>query len=161
MQNIIFHGSHVELTLDQSKTDIYRRGNIVVIAKTGNDLCPVTWLKKYVQLADLNSNPEFFIFRSRCFFKLQKMYKLNKNNCPLSYARAREILLKALDDIGFDKSRFCLHSLRSEEASTAANKGVSERLLKAYGRSSSDRAKDGYIKDNLRSQMLVSLNLGI
>ena len=50
------------------------------------------------------------------------------------YTRAREILLKALDDIGFDKSRFGLHSLRSGGASTAANKGVSERLLKAYGR---------------------------
>ena len=113
MKNIIFHDSHVELTLDKSKTDIYRRGNTVVIAKTGNDLCPVTWLKKYVQLADLNSNPEFFIFRSLCFFKSQKTYKLNKNNRPLSYTRAREILLKALDDIGFDKSRFGLHSLRS------------------------------------------------
>ena len=91
----------------------------------------------------------------------QKTYKLNKNNCPLSYTRAQEILLKALDDIDFDKSRFDLHSLRSGGASTAANKGVSERLLKAHGRWSSDRAKDGYIKDNLRSQMSVSLNLGI
>jgi hypothetical protein len=36
MKNIIFHDSHVELTLDQSKTGIYRRGNTVVIAKTGN-----------------------------------------------------------------------------------------------------------------------------
>jgi integrase len=91
MKNIIFHDSHVELTLDQSKTDIYRRGNTVVIAKTGNDLCPVTWLKKYVQLADLNYNPEFFIFRSLCFFKSQKTYTLNKNNRPLSYTRARDI----------------------------------------------------------------------
>ena len=83
MKNIVVHDSHVELTLVQSKTDIYWRGIIVVIAKTGNDLFPVTWLKKYVQLADLNSNPEFFIFRSLCFLKSQKMYKLNTNNCPL------------------------------------------------------------------------------
>jgi hypothetical protein len=79
----------------------------------------------------------------------------------LSYTRAREILLKALDDVGFDKSRFGLHSLRSRGASTAANKGLSERLLKAHGRWSSDKAKDGYIKDNLRSLMSVSLNLGV
>jgi energy-converting hydrogenase Eha subunit G len=72
MKNIVVHDSHVELTLVQSKTDIYWRGIIVVIAKTGNDLCPVTWLKKYVQLADLNSNPEFFICRSLCFLKSQK-----------------------------------------------------------------------------------------
>jgi hypothetical protein len=67
MKNIVVHDSHVELTLVQSKTDIYWRDIIVVIAKTGNDLCPVTWLKKYVQLADLNSNPELFICRSLCF----------------------------------------------------------------------------------------------
>ena len=79
----------------------------------------------------------------------------------MSYTRAREILLKALDDVGFDKSRFGLHSLRSRGASTAANKGLSERLLKAHGLWSSDKAKDGYIKDNLRSQMSVSLNLGV
>jgi hypothetical protein len=69
--------------------------------------------------------------------------------------------MRDLDDIGFDKSRFGLHSLRSGGGSTTANKGVSERLLKAHGRWSSDRAKDGYIKDNLRSQMSASLNLGI
>jgi hypothetical protein len=84
-KNIVVHDSHVELTLVQRKTGIYWRGIIVVIAKTGNDLCPVTWLKKYmyVQLADLNSNPEFFIWRSLCFLKSPKMYKLNTNNCPL------------------------------------------------------------------------------
>jgi hypothetical protein len=38
MKNKIFHDSHVELTLDKSKTDIYRRCNTVVIAKTGNDI---------------------------------------------------------------------------------------------------------------------------
>jgi hypothetical protein len=72
MKNRVVHDSHVELTLVQSKTDIYWRGIIVVIAKTRNDLCPVTWLKKYVQLTDLNSNSEFFLCRSLCFLKSQK-----------------------------------------------------------------------------------------
>jgi hypothetical protein len=49
--------------------------------------------------------------------------------------------------------------LRSGGASTAANKGVSEILLKAHGRWLSDRAKDGYIKDNLQSQMSTQLYL--
>jgi hypothetical protein len=95
-------------------------------------------------------NPEFFIFRSLCFFKSQKTYTLNKNNRPLSYTRAREILLKALDDIGFDKSRFGLYSLRSGGASTAANKGVSERLLKAHGRWSSIMLYKSIINPHIR-----------
>ena len=57
------------------------------------------------------------------------MYKLNKNNCQSSYTRARETLLKALDDIGFDKLRFGLHNLRSVGASTAAKQGSSESLI--------------------------------
>jgi hypothetical protein len=40
------------------------------------------------------------------------------------------------------------------------NHGVSDRLLKMHGRWVTDRSKDGYIKDNLESQMAVSLNLG-
>ena len=75
--------------------------------------------------------------------------------------QAREILLDTLSGIGLDKSKFGLDSLRSGGATSAANGGVSERLLKAHGRWSSDLAKDGYIKDNLNSQLLVSLNLGI
>jgi hypothetical protein len=34
-------------------------------------------------------------------------------------------------------------------------------LLKMHGRWVTDRSKDGYIKDDLESQMAVSLNLGI
>ena len=161
VKNIVFHNSHIQLSIEKSKTDIYRRGNTVVISKTGNELCPVTWLKKYLQVANLDSSPDSFIFRSVWFSKVQNTYKLSKNNVPLSYTRAREILLKALEDIGLDKSKFGLHSLRSGGASAASNNGVSERLLKAHGRWSSDRSKDGYIKDTLQSQMAVSLNLGI
>ncbi|XP_063416210.1 uncharacterized protein LOC134697851 [Mytilus trossulus] len=58
----------------------------------------------------------------------------------------------------FKKFEKCL---RSGGASTGANRGVSDRLLKVHGRWASDKSKDGYIKDNLKSQMAVSLNLGI
>lgn len=159
--NIVFYDTHVEITIDKSKTDIYRRGNTVIIARTGNETCPVKWLKIYLKLAGLESDSDYFIFRSLSFLKSQGVYKLSKNNTSLSYTRAREILLKALEDIGLDKSKFGLHSLRSGGATSAANNGVSDRLLKAHGRWSSDQSKDGYIKDNLHRQLVVSLNLGI
>ena len=93
--------------------------------------------------------------------KSKKSYVLVSKNTSLSYTRSREILLDALEKVGLDKTQFGLHSLRSGGASSAANKGVPERLLKAHGRWVSDRAKDGYIKDDLKTQMAVSLNLGI
>ena len=88
------------------------------------------------------------------------VHKLCTRNVPISYTRAREILLSSLDRVGLDKSRFGLHR-RSGGASSGANHGVSDRLLKMHGRWVTDSSKDGYIKDNLESQMAVSSNLGI
>jgi hypothetical protein len=95
------------------------------------------------------------------FFKSKGVHKLCTRNVPLSYTRAREILLSSLDRVGLDKSSFGLHSLGSGGASSGANHGVSDRSLKIHGRWVTDMSKDGYIKDNLESQMAVSLNLGI
>lgn len=47
------------------------------------------------------------------------------------------------------------------EASAAANALISDRLFKRHGRWKSDKAKDGYIKDNIPSLLSVSLSLGI
>ena len=47
------------------------------------------------------------------------------------------------------------------DKSTGATHGVSDKLLKMHGRWVTDRSKDRYIKDNLESQMAVSLNIGI
>ena len=49
----------------------------------------------------------------------------------------------ALGKLGLDKSKYGLHSLPSGGASTAANVGVSDRLLNKHGRCLSENAKDG------------------
>ena len=49
--------------------------------------------------------------------------------------------------------------LRVGGASVAANAGVSDRLFKRHGRWKTDRAKDGYIKDNLEVLLSVSRSL--
>ena len=112
-------------------------------------------------MTDLKYNSDEYIFRSLSFFKSKGVHKLCTRNVPLSYTRAREILLSSLDRVGLDKSSFGLHSLGSGGASSGANHGVSDRSLKIHGRWVTDMSKDGYIKDNLESQMAVSLNLGI
>ena len=88
------------------------------------------------------------------------MYKLVAKNIPLSYTRARELLLNSLTAIGLDSKHFCLHSLRSGGASAATSINISDRLIKAHGRWRTDVAKDVYIKDNLNKQLVVSSNLG-
>ena len=85
-------------------------------------------------------------------------YKL-RGSVPLSYTR--EIVLSTFDSIGLPKQDYGLHSLRAGGASAAANARVPERLFKRHVRWKSDKAKDGYIKDNVHSLLLVSLSLGI
>jgi len=74
---------------------------------------------------------------------------------------AREILLEKLDILGLDKNNFGLHSLRAGGATNAANAGVSDILLKKHGRWKTDKAKDGYVREDLKSLLSVSMNLGI
>ena len=59
----------------------------------------------------------------------------------------RELFLAKLKELGFDGSKFGLHSLRSRGASTAANVGIVDRLYKRHGRWRPESAKNGYVKD--------------
>ncbi|XP_060597906.1 uncharacterized protein LOC132751710 [Ruditapes philippinarum] len=87
-------------------------------------------------------------------------YKL-RGTSPLSYTRARELILDMFEHIGLDKSKFGLHSLRSGGASAAANAGVSDRLFKRHRRWKSEKAKDSYVKDDIDKRLLVSKCLGL
>ena len=66
-----------------------------------------------------------------------------------------------MDIFGLDKNNFGLHSLRAGGAINAANAGVSDRLLKKHGRWKTDKAKDGYVREDLKFLLSVSMNLGI
>ena len=56
-----------------------------------------------------------------------------------------------------------MHILQAGGASTAANNGIPDtwRLFRKHGCWSSEKAKDGYIKDHLEDRLSVSRNLGI
>ena len=145
---------YIELFIAKSKTDIYRNGNVVILAKTGHITCPFGLLNRYVMAAgiDLSSNLKFFrTLRSKALYTLRIT--------GISYTRAREVVLDAFSQLGFPAKLFGLHSLRSGGATAAANAGVNDRLFKRHGRWRSDRAKDGYVKDNFEALLSVSQSL--
>lgn len=161
MSNLKIFSTYVSLHIEKSKTDVYRRGNNVIISKTNSSTCPVKWLLTYINLANLSFNSDEYIFRAVSFFKSKNSYKLISSNRPLSYTRARELLLHSLTAIGLNCNQFCMHSLRSGGATAAACNGVADRLIKEHGRWRTDFAKDGYIKDPVGVQLSVSSSLGI
>jgi hypothetical protein len=56
MCNLNIFYTYISLNIESSKTDIYRRGNNVIISKTNSSTCPVSWFLRYIELADLKLN---------------------------------------------------------------------------------------------------------
>ncbi|KAK3095272.1 hypothetical protein FSP39_012523 [Pinctada imbricata] len=158
--DVKFSELFVTLFIEKSKTDQHREGHYVVIAKVDSPACPVKMLKEYLALAEIDDEEENFLFRQLSFCHSSNSYKLRKSG-HLSYTRVRELFLEKLHCLGLDTTKFGLHSLRSGGATAAANAGISDRLFKKHGRWRSDRAKDGYVKENIHSLLSVSKNLGL
>ena len=118
-------------------------------------------IRHYLKLANIPKASKEFIFGGLIYFKKSKKHKLRKKNKSLSYTRSREIVLKALSEIGLKREKFGLHSLRVCGATAAANAGIKDRLFKKHGRWRSEIAKDGYVKNNLKELLSVLLSLGI
>ena len=84
--------------MPKSKTDVYREGNYVYIAKLENNYCPVSILQKYVEAANLDLSSNLPLFRP--LSKTESGYTLR--NSKLSYTRCREIFKAALKELGYD-----------------------------------------------------------
>ena len=81
--------------------------------------------------------------------------------CMSPYGDIRIQRVKQFSKIGLGASTHGLHSLRAGGATAAANARVNDRLFKRQGRWKSETAKDGYVKDSLKSLLSVSQNLGL
>ena len=121
--------------------------------------CPYNLLNRYIQAAGIDFSSNLMFFRSLHFVKSNASYTLRSTG--ISYTRTREVVLHAFSQLGYSTKLFGLHSLRSGGATAAANAGVNDRLFKRHGRWRSDKAKDGYVKDNLEALLSVSKSLEI
>ena len=120
--NIATEDVYHKLFVEVSKTDKYRDGSWVYIAKTVNFTCPYTYLFKYLVVAGIPPFSQDFIFRSLRYDKKSEGNVLSSK--LLIAGRAGEILKEKLEAIGVDSSRFSYHSFRSGGASSAANLNV-------------------------------------
>ncbi|XP_021347472.1 uncharacterized protein LOC110446587 [Mizuhopecten yessoensis] len=97
--DIVFADQFMTIRIPRSKTDVVSAGAEVVIAKTSTILCPVAMLKRYLTCAKIPSDSTAFIFRQMSFCKSSNSFQL-RNSGPLSYTRARELLLEKLSLLG-------------------------------------------------------------
>ena len=156
--DIQIYSDHLELFIESSKTDQYRDGARIIIARSEQNTCPVGMLERYMQLGNIGNSPELPLFRG--IVHTRSGEQLRKKG-GISYTRVREIVLEKLSELGLDRKQFGLHSLRSGGASAAACAGVPDRLFKRHGRWRSENAKDGYVKDSVENQLSVSKRIGL
>ena len=157
VNHLKFFVSHVEITIEKSKCDQLRLGNVVVISRLGTH-CPVSLLESYMELANSASTPTFYLFRRVVVKQSNKL--LHENNLPLSYGSTRDIVKSKATSLGLNPQCFGTHSMRAGGSSAAANNGVADRIFQRHGRWSSVAAKDGYIKDSLKSRLSVTQMIG-
>ena len=58
--NITFHEEYVDIFIEKSKTDCYRNGKNVLIAKMNTPQCPVTILQCYIREAKIDRQVHFY-----------------------------------------------------------------------------------------------------
>ena len=146
------------LYIPRSKTDQLRKGDELIIARTGNATCPVSMLESYLARTRMQLSDQRFLFRPIC--KTARGEAL-RDSGSISYSCLRDLFKKKLSDLGYNPLEFGLHSLRAGGATAAANNGVSDRLFKRHGRWKTDKAKDGYVEDSIAHRMEVTKQIGL
>ena len=148
--DIKFFPTYVSIFLESSKTDQFRDGAWVAIARSNQDTCPVKALEQSIAAAEIDLGEDLPLFRAL------SLLDPHPKSGVKGYSRAREIVKDITDD-----SCISHHSLRAGGATAAANAGINDRLFKRHGRWLSENAKDGYVKDNFQTLLSVLKSSGI
>ena len=148
------------ILIEYAKQDQLREGEIVHISKLSHERCPVKLTRKYIEMTKLGDNSENYLIsrlaKTKKGHKALGKYKLSDTTIRDSFKE----MVGAVTGAGQVKT-LSLHSLRSGGASAAADNGVSDRLIGKHGRWSTSTSSDTYTKDNKRSRLSVSKQLGL
>ena len=151
--------THAKIFIEQSKTDEYRQGHWLHIARLNSELCPIQALEKYLDSAKIQVECNKFLFRG--IQRTKNADKLRSCDKHVCYETIRKQVLGALEPFVADIKSYGLHSLRRGGATAAANLGVKDRLFQKHGRWKSEKIKDVYVDEDLSSLLLVSKDLGL
>ncbi|KAK2550294.1 hypothetical protein P5673_028983 [Acropora cervicornis] len=141
--------------LTSSKTDQFRNGAWIVIARPDLPTCPVKTLRVYNSAAQINAqidlSEDLPLFRALATPRSKEKVRSQ----GISYTRVRELVKDAFRGLR-DVSKIGVHNLGYGGATSAANAGIPDRLLKGHGHWASGNAKDGCVKDDFNSRLKVN-----
>ena len=108
----------IQVRIKASKTDAYRQGVMIYVGRTANNLCPVAAVLTYMVARGQDSGP---------LFKWENGRFLTRE----AFVAA---VRKALAEAGIAPKDYLGHSFRIGAATTAAQQGLQDSLIKTLGR---------------------------
>ena len=118
--DMLIHDDHLTITLRQSKTDPFRRGQSIQVYSSLTTTCPVQALNKYANLITAKQ-PHHLVFCAGTY-------------SPLSHPQLTAEVRQLLSCTGMSPSDYASHSFRIGAATTAAAVGLPPYLIKTLGR---------------------------
>ena len=108
----------IQVYLKQSKTDPFRKGVSIYLGRTQSDLCPVSAVLSYIAIRPSVAGP-LFVFKDGSYLTREKL---------VSWVR------RTLNAAGMETKGFSGHSFRIGAATTAAQAGIEDSVIKMLGR---------------------------
>ena len=137
-EDLEFVQEGVKINIRKSKTDQFGEGMIKGLPYFSNEIyCPVSNLKKWLEISKINSGPIF-----RRFSK-----GLSLVNKRLTDQSVVLLIKEYLNLAGIDNKNFSGHSLRSGFATVAAESGADERSIMAMTGHKTTEMVRRYIKE--------------
>ena len=137
-EDLEFVQEGVKINIRKSKTDQFGEGMIKGLPYFNNEIyCPVSNLKKWLEISKINSGPIF-----RRFSK-----GLSLVNKRLTDQSVVLLIKEYLNLAGIDNKNFSGHSLRSGFATVAAESGADERSIMAMTGHKTTEMVRRYIKE--------------
>ena len=121
--NVVISSKRMSITLNQSKTDPFRRGQTIQLFPTGSSTCPIKAMITFSRYVDTTHDTPIF--------------KAGKFN-PLTQRQLNAVLRHLFQQAGFNHINYASHSFRIGAATTAAAAGLPPWLIKTLGRWHSD-----------------------
>jgi integrase len=115
--DILFEEDKMLIHIASSKTDQWREGAFVPVARSGTNTCPVKILEQYCSLGNIDNSSSERLFRA--LVSTKNGCSLRKSG-SLSYTCMRELVRDKLSSLGYDASQYGLHSFRAGGATAAA-----------------------------------------
>ncbi len=148
------NNEYLQIYIEESKTDRYKRGNKIVLSARQDATCPVSLIKEYFQKASLNKKCNS---SQKIFCNLAPDSNKLEFSKPLGYSRFREIFRDALRSVKCSNiSNLSCHSLRIGGATFAVKKGIPKNLIKKHGRWLTDNVFESYARNSLNQQLSVT-----